>query len=286
MSATSEDSAEFAYGKFYPMAKALLGPARNLLWKIGVQGLEHVPDRGPAIVAANHISFLDSVFLLAVLPRRITFVGKSEYMDDWKTRYLFPGVGMIPIDRSGGDASRAALASAEKVLERGQLFGIFPEGTRSRSGLLYKGRTGVARLALKTGAPIIPAGIVGTDKIQPPDARFPRLFQPCSLSFGPPIDPTRYQKRAHDPRVARLITDEVMFELAQLTGQRYVDEYAGKTGGGDEADEQGAEGRGGRRNAEKTDDVPEGSGTGRSASGRTKTRARRAGDAERLSEVG
>ena len=222
------NSAEIPYGAFYPMAKALLGPARNLLWKIDVHGLEHVPEHGPAIIAANHISFIDSVFLLAVLPRRITFVGKSEYMDDWKTKYLFPSVGMIPIDRSGGDASRAALASAERVLKRGQLFGIFPEGTRSRTGLLYKGRTGVARLALSTGAPIVPAGIVGTDKIQPPDARFPRLFQPCSLSFGAPIDPTRHLERAHDPRVARLITDEVMFELAQLSGQRYVNEYAPK----------------------------------------------------------
>ena len=144
MSTTPSDDHE--YGKFYPMAKALLSPARNLLWKIGVHGLEHVPRKGPAIIAANHISFLDSVFLIAVLPRRITFVGKAEYMDDWKTKYLFPNVGMIPIDRSGGEASHAALASAEKVLAKGQLFGIFPEGTRSRSGLLHKGRTGVARL--------------------------------------------------------------------------------------------------------------------------------------------
>jgi 1-acyl-sn-glycerol-3-phosphate acyltransferase len=135
---------------------------------------------------------------------------------------------MIPVDRSGGDAARAALDAAAQVLRRRELFGIFPEGTRSRSGLLYRGRTGVARLALECGVPIIPAGIVDTDKIQPPDAKFPKLFQRCSITFGRPIDPLRYADRAHDPRVARLLTDEVMFELRELTGQRYIDEYASK----------------------------------------------------------
>lgn len=225
---TTPSSDDRAYGKYYPFAKALLRPAKRLLWRIDVNGLNNLPERGPAIIAANHISFLDSVFLMAVLPRRITFVGKAEYMDDWKTKYLFPNVGMIPIDRSGGDASQGALLAAKKVLLRGELFGIFPEGTRSRSGLLYKGRTGVARLSLETGAPIIPTGIVGTDRIQPPDAKLPKLFQRCSITFGRPIDPERHHGRAHDPRVARLVTDEVMFEIREMTGQQYVNEYAGK----------------------------------------------------------
>ena len=216
------------YGKFYPLAKALLQPARRVLWNIDTPGIAAVPRHGPAIIAANHISFLDSVFLMAVLPRRITFVGKAEYLDSWKTRFLFPNVGMIPVDRSGGGASADALAAARQVLERGELFGIFPEGTRSRSGLLYRGRTGVARLSLETGAPILPVGIVGTDRIQPPDARLPKLFQRCSLQFGQPIDPARFAGRAQDPRVARQITDELMFEIRELSGQTYVDRYADK----------------------------------------------------------
>jgi 1-acyl-sn-glycerol-3-phosphate acyltransferase len=215
------------------VAKAILRPSTRLLWHIKVDGLENIPTSGPAIISANHISFLDSVFLIAVLPRRVTFVGKAEYLDNWKTRYVFPNVGMIPIDRSGGSASQSALEAAAEVLRRDELFGIYPEGTRSRTGLLYKGRTGVARLALDTGAPIIPAGIVGTDRIQPPDARLPKLFQRCSLTFGKPIDPVRYLDRRHDPRAARLLTDEVMFELRELTGQQYVDEYAGKPAGND-----------------------------------------------------
>ena len=226
---TTPTCSEREYGKFYPVAKALLRPCNGFLWHIRTRGRENVPRRGGAIIAANHISFLDSVFLMTVLHRRITFVGKAEYLDDWKTRYLFPNVGMIPIDRSGGDAARAALDAAADVLGRGELFGIFPEGTRSRSGKLYRGRTGVARLALDCGVPIIPAGIVGTDRIQPPDAKLPRLFQRCSITFGRPIDATRYTERAHDPRVARLLTDEVMFELRELTGQDYVDEYATKS---------------------------------------------------------
>lgn len=216
------------YGKYYPVAKALLQLTRGALWKIDTPGVEGVPASGPVIIAANHVSFLDSVFLMAVLPRRITFVGKAEYLDSWKTRFLFPNVGMIPIDRSGGAASSAALDAAKGVLDRGELFGIFPEGTRSRSGDLYKGRTGLARLSLDTGAPIVPVGIIGTDKIQPPDARMPKLFQRCALRFGRPLYPARFAGRAHDPRIARLMTDEVMFEIRELTGQVYVDRYAEK----------------------------------------------------------
>lgn len=225
---TAQPAPTRRYGKYYPVAKALLQPARRVLWRIDTPGIEAVPRQGPMIIAANHISFLDSVFLMAVLPRRITFVGKAEYLDSWKTRFLFPNVGMIPIDRSGGAASGDALAAAKQVLNRAELFGIFPEGTRSRSGLLYRGRTGVARLSLETGAPIVPVGIVGTNRIQPPGARLPKLFRRCSLTFGRPLDPMRFAGRAHDPRVARLITDEVMFEIRELSGQTYQDRYADK----------------------------------------------------------
>ncbi len=138
-------------GQLYPVAKALIAPATKFLFPTRVTGLDNVPASGPVIIAPNHISFFDSVVLIGVLPRRISFVGKAEYLDSWKTRYLLPAVGMIPIERAGGKQSLEALDTAAGVLERGELFGIFPEGTRSRDGLLHKGRSGLARLALRGG---------------------------------------------------------------------------------------------------------------------------------------
>lgn len=218
-----------AIGRWHPYLKSVMSPITRFLWRIRIEGREHLPEQGPAIIAPNHISFLDSLFLMMLLPRQITFVGKAEYLDDWKTRTLFPAMGMIPLDRSGGKAAKAALDAAEQVLQRGQLFGIFPEGTRSRSGDLHKGHTGMARLSLATGAPIIPTGIVGTDQIQPPDAPVPRPFRPASIKFGRPIEPERYTSGGPDRLVQRRITDEVMFEIRSLTGQRYVDKYATRT---------------------------------------------------------
>jgi 1-acyl-sn-glycerol-3-phosphate acyltransferase len=162
------------------------------------------------------------------VPRRISFVGKAEYIDSWKTRYLFPAMGMIPIDRSGGDASTAALDTAAEVLERGELFGIFPEGTRSRDGILYKGHTGPARLAVRTGRPIYPVGIVGTADIQPPDAKLPKLFKECSIEVGDPVDPARYARNRDDHLVYRQLIDEVMYAIREMTGQQYRDVYATK----------------------------------------------------------
>lgn len=226
-------SADDRAARLYPFAKALMGPASRRLWNTEVTGLDRIPEEGPVIVAPNHISFLDSALLMGLLPRQIWFVGKAEYMDDWKTKYLFPATGMIPIDRSGGSASQKALDAAAGVLGNGGIFGIYPEGTRSRDGRLYKGRTGVARLALRTGAPIVPVGIIGTDKIQPPDARAPKLFQACSFHFGRPIKPARYQKRIDDGRVYRELTDEVMFEIRELCGQEYVHRYSGQPDAGE-----------------------------------------------------
>jgi 1-acyl-sn-glycerol-3-phosphate acyltransferase len=165
---------------------------------------------------------------MLTLPRRISFVGKAEYMDSWKTKHLFPMMGMIPIDRSGGDKSQAALDTAQRVLERGELFGIFPEGTRSRDGYLYKGRTGAARLALKLGCPIFPVGVVGTREIQPPDAKLPKIRKECTITIGRPVRIERYRSRADDHMVLRQIIDEVMFEIRELTGQEYRNVYAGK----------------------------------------------------------
>jgi 1-acyl-sn-glycerol-3-phosphate acyltransferase len=204
-------------------------PVVDVLWTIRREGFDRLPTDGPAILAPNHISFLDSAFLMFSVPRNISFVGKAEYMDSWKTKYLFPALGMIPIDRGGGKKSMVALEAAEEVLNRGELFGIFPEGTRSRDGFLYKGRTGVARLALKVGCPIYPVGVSGTDQIQPPDAKFPKLRRECSIKIGRPIKMDRYRDRADDRLVLRQLTDEVMFEIRELSGQDYRNVYAGKT---------------------------------------------------------
>jgi 1-acyl-sn-glycerol-3-phosphate acyltransferase len=215
-------------GQLFTVAKAVLTPVFKFAWKVRVNGLENVPADGPAILCPNHTSVIDSFMLPLVLPRRITYVGKSEYMDDWKTKYLFPAMGMIPIDREGGNASERALSAAARVLERGELFGIYPEGTRSRDGLLHKGHTGPARLALRTGAPIVPVGMRGTRDIQPPSAKVPKPFKACAIHFGEPIAPERYLEQVDDHMTLRQLIDEVMFEIRNLSGQEYVDTYATK----------------------------------------------------------
>ncbi|MCU1370430.1 MAG: phospholipid/glycerol acyltransferase, partial [Ilumatobacteraceae bacterium] len=215
-------------GKLYPVAKAVLTPLFRAGWKFNLEGLENIPATGGAILCPNHTSVLDSFFVPALLPRRVSYVGKAEYMDSWKTRYIFPALGMIPIDREGGDAGERALATAQKILESGQLFGIYPEGTRSRDGRLYRGHTGPARLALRTGSPIIPIGISGAREVMPPDAKFPTLRLPVTIRFGRPIEVDRYAGRANDRFVLRQLIDEVMYEIRELSGQEYVDEYANK----------------------------------------------------------
>lgn len=216
-------------GKAQERLRRVARPVAKQLWHFHLEGFDRLPESGPAILAPNHVSFLDSAFLMLHVPRNISFVGKAEYMDSWKTKYLFPAMGMIPIDRAGGDKSQAALDTAEAVLRRGELFGIFPEGTRSRDGYLYKGRTGAARLALKVGCPIFPVGVVGTREIQPPDAKAPKLRMDCTIKIGRPINVERYRSRGEDHLVLRQITDELMFEIRELTGQEYRNVYAGKT---------------------------------------------------------
>jgi len=216
-------------GKLQDRTKAVLGPVSRKLWHFRLEGYDRLPTDGPAILCPNHVSFLDSAFLMLTLPRRISFVGKAEYLDDWKTKYLFPAMGMIPIDRSGGRASLAALDAAEQVLRRGELFGIFPEGTRSRDGFLYKGHTGAARLAFKVNCPVYPVGVIGTREIQPPDAKAPKLFKSCTIRIGRPVHPDRFRRSQRDERFGyRQLIDEVMFEIRELTGQDYRDVYATK----------------------------------------------------------
>lgn len=203
-------------------------PIARKLWDVETVGFDRLPAAGGAILCPNHVSFLDSAFLMLATDRTITFLGKSEYLDSWKTRHLFPAVGMIPIDRSGGANSIGALRTALDVLDEGALLGIFPEGTRSRTGHLHKGRTGAARLALSAEVPVFPVGITGTADIQPPDAKLPSLGGSCRIEIGEPIDPRRFLDMP-GPAAARSLTDEVMYEVRELTGQQYRDHYAGKT---------------------------------------------------------
>jgi 1-acyl-sn-glycerol-3-phosphate acyltransferase len=212
----------------YWVIKGILTPLLRMCYRVRIEGQEHVPDQGPVILAANHRSFMDSIFLPLVIRRRVTFVAKAEYFDDKKTAWFFRGVGQIPIRREGGSASERALASATEVLEAGGVFGIYPEGTRTRDGDLHRGHTGVARLALRTSAPIVPVGMIGTDEIQATDAKLPRLFRTVGIRFGHPVTMARYAGREHDRLALRQITDEVMFEIQDLCGYRYVDTYATK----------------------------------------------------------
>lgn len=208
--------------------KGVLTPLLRGLYRIKVHGKGNIPRRGPVILAANHRSFLDSLFLPLVVGRRVTFVAKAEYFDDKKTAWFFRGVGQIPIRREGGSASEGALAAATDVLEGGGVFAIYPEGTRTRDGFTHRGHTGVARLAMKTGAPIIPVGLIGTDECQPVNRKLPRLFRRVDIHFGAPIDASRYADDA-EGLALRQLTDELMFEIVQLCGSyEYRDTYATK----------------------------------------------------------
>jgi 1-acyl-sn-glycerol-3-phosphate acyltransferase len=210
----------------YWVIKIVVTPVLRIGVRIRVEGKEHLPRSGPVILAANHRSFLDSIFIPLLVPRRVTFVAKAEYFDDKRVAWFFRGVGQIPIRREGGSASERALQSAMEVLEAGGVFGIYPEGTRTRDGKLHRGHTGVARLALRSGAPIIPVGIIGSDEVQPIDSKLPRLFKTVRIRFGEPIDLDHCRGR-HDDRLAlRDVADEVMYEIGQLCGYEYVDTYA------------------------------------------------------------
>lgn len=218
--------APLPYGRHQGLAKFFIKPIFRLLWPLDVTGVENVPTSGPAVLCPNHLAAIDSFMLPAVLDRPVIYVGKAEYLDDWKTRWLFPALGMIPIDRRGGEHAAGALSAARQVLTGGGLFAIYPEGTRSRTGKLYRGHTGAARLAVEAGAPIIPVGLVGTDEVQPVDASVPQPFKRVRVEIGTPIDVDRYRRRIGDHALYRELIDEVMFEIQAMTGQEYVPRYA------------------------------------------------------------
>ena len=204
------------FGPGYAMARLIATPLYRMLWRVRVEGGERLPRRGPAILAANHVSFFDSVVLIMTVRRTLSFVGKVEYLDSWTTRRLLPAMGMIPVDRSDGRRAIAALKLAAGVLQAGSMFAIYPEGTRSPDGALHAGHTGVAYLSMATSVPIVPAGIVGTNRVQPPGTRVPHPFQPVTVRFGSPIDPTIYAGSRRQRR--RLITNDVMSSIQSLSG--------------------------------------------------------------------
>ncbi|MFV0459480.1 MAG: 1-acyl-sn-glycerol-3-phosphate acyltransferase [Actinomycetales bacterium] len=216
---------------YWLLKSVLLGPFVRAIFRPTVEGLDHVPAAGPAILASNHLSFSDSFFLPLVVPRRITFLAKSDYftgrgVKGRLTAGFFRGVGQVPVDRSGGQASEGALEAGLKILSRGDLLGIYPEGTRSPDGRLYRGKTGLARMALEARCPIIPVAMLGTDKVQPTGQKIPNLGK-VGIVIGEPLDFSRYAGQQDDRRVLRSITDEVMYDLMRLSGQEYVDVYAG-----------------------------------------------------------
>ena len=212
----------------YRLLKVGLGPLLRLLFKVRVEGLDNVPASGPVILASNHVSFSDSIFLPMVLKRRVTFVAKAEYFEQRKTAWFFRATGQIPVKRGGGPASARALDAAKEVLDAGEVFAIYPEGTRSPDGRLYKGRTGVARLALDANCPVLAVAMIGTREAQPIGQIKPNFFMPITIKFSPPMRFDRYKARRDDPRTLRSITDEIMFELSQMSGQVYVNDYAPK----------------------------------------------------------
>jgi 1-acyl-sn-glycerol-3-phosphate acyltransferase len=215
---------------FYWVVKAILTPILRVLFRPWVEGGEHIPTEGGAILASNHLSFSDSIFLPLVVPRKITFLAKADYftgtgLKGKLTKGFFSGVGQVPIDRSGGAASEAALRTGLRILGAGNLLGLYPEGTRSPDGRLYRGKTGVARMALEAGVPVIPVAMINTDVVQPTGKKIPNLGR-VGVRVGKPLDFSRYQGMEGDRFVLRSITDEIMYELMLLSGQEYVDQYA------------------------------------------------------------
>ncbi|GAB2730562.1 lysophospholipid acyltransferase family protein [Streptomyces bullii] len=216
---------------FYHLLKyVLLGPLLRLVFRPRIEGLDHVPESGAAIVAGNHLSFSDHFLMPAVLRRRITFLAKKEYftgpgIKGRLTAAFFRSAGQIPVDRTGKDAGQAAIREGLGVLSKGELLGIYPEGTRSHDGRLYKGKVGVAVMALKAGVPVIPCAMIGTFEAQPPGKVIPSIH-PVVIRFGEPLDFSRYVGMENEKAVLRAITDEIMYAILSLSGQEYVDEYA------------------------------------------------------------
>jgi 1-acyl-sn-glycerol-3-phosphate acyltransferase len=213
----------------YPVIHAVVAPIARAVWRPTVEGVEHVPMSGPVLIASNHLSFTDSVVIPVVAPRKVVFLAKSEYfttpgVKGRLTRLWFEGLGMVPVDREDTRSALGSLDVALDVLRRGEAFGIYPEGTRSRDGRLYRGRTGVAQLALTAGVPVVPVGLIGTADLQPVGARWPRLAK-VTVRFGAPMDFTGRFDGVPPGRARREVTDQIMDAIHALTGQERAETY-------------------------------------------------------------
>lgn len=232
---------------YYVLKYVLLGPLLRLFFRPRIEGLEHVPDSGAAIVAGNHLSFSDHFVMPAILKRRITFLAKAEYftgpgVKGRLTAAFFHSAGQIPVDRSGKEAGQAAIREGLGVLSKDELLGIYPEGTRSHDGRLYKGKVGVAAMALKAKVPVIPCAMIGTFEAQPPGQKVPS-FRQIGIRFGEPLDFSRYDGMENEKAILRAVTDEIMYAILGLSGQEYVDRYAAEV----KAEEEQAKKAKGRR---------------------------------------
>jgi 1-acyl-sn-glycerol-3-phosphate acyltransferase len=215
---------------YWFMKNLIVGPLLLSTFRPWVRGLENVPKNGAVILASNHLSFIDSVFLPLIMERPMVFLAKSEYftgkgIKGWLTRLFFNGAGMLPIDRSGGKASEASLNTGLRVLAEGKVLGIYPEGTRSPDGRMYRGRTGVARMILEAHVPVVPVAMIDTEKVMPIGRKLPKVRR-VGVVFGEPLDFSRFEGLEGDRFILRSITDEIMYELNRLSGQEYVDVYA------------------------------------------------------------
>ncbi|KQQ11201.1 MULTISPECIES: lysophospholipid acyltransferase family protein [Rathayibacter] len=215
---------------YWFMKHIVAGPLLKTIFRPWVVNADRVPQTGGVILASNHLSFIDSVFLPLVIDRNMVFLAKSDYftgkgLKGWATRLFFTATGMLPIDRSGGKASEASLNTGLRVLARGEALGIYPEGTRSPDGRMYRGRTGVARMVLEARVPVVPVAMVDTARIMPIGSRLPKLGR-IGIVFGEPLDFSRFEGMEGDRFILRSITDEIMYELLALSGQEYLDVYA------------------------------------------------------------
>lgn len=215
---------------YFLLKNIFLGPALKVLFRPWIKGAEKIPTDGAAILASNHLSFSDSIFLPLMLRRPVVFLAKSEYftgkgIKGTLSRWFFKGTGQLPIDRSGGKASEAALNTGLGVLAQSQLLGIYPEGTRSPDGRLFRGRTGIARMVLEAKVPVFPVAMIDTEKVQPIGRKLPRIRR-IGVVVGEPLDFSRFAGMEGDRLVLRAVTDEIIYELMKLSGQEYIDVYA------------------------------------------------------------
>jgi len=215
---------------YWILKNGLLGPLLRTVFRPWVKGSENIPKSGAAIVVCNHVSFVDSVFLPLVLPRQMSFLAKSDYftgkgVKGFFVRTFMTAAGQLPIDRTGGKASEASLNTGLRVISEGRLLGVYPEGTRSPDGRMYRGRTGVARMVLEAQVPVIPAAVIGTREVMPLGAKMPKVKR-VGVIIGHPLDFSRFHGMDSDRFVLRAITDEIIYEMNRLSQQEYADVYA------------------------------------------------------------